>query len=129
MGVRLLLVQDGRVLLVRHSYQSGWFLPGGGVRKKESLERAARREAWEEAGARLGELHFFGIYSNLTLYKSDHVAVFVCDDLTIEGTSDYEIEETRFFAVDCLPRDLGEGSRRRIEEYFSGNHEPGVSTW
>jgi 8-oxo-dGTP diphosphatase len=29
----------------------GWTLPGGGVDAHESLENAAAREAWEEAGA------------------------------------------------------------------------------
>jgi 8-oxo-dGTP pyrophosphatase MutT (NUDIX family) len=75
-GVRLILVREGVLVLVKHTYQQHWYLPGGGVGRGESLEQAARREAQEELGARLGTLHLFGAYSNFFEYKSDHVIVF-----------------------------------------------------
>jgi len=76
MGVKLLLVKDGAFLLVQHSYQRGWHLPGGGVKRGETLEQAARREAREELGATLDELRLAGIYSHFGEYKSDHMVVF-----------------------------------------------------
>ena len=40
-GVRaLLLDRDGRVALVRHTYADHWYLPGGGVKKGESIAAA-----------------------------------------------------------------------------------------
>lgn len=33
-----------------------WLVPGGGARRGETVEDAARREIYEEVGARLGEL-------------------------------------------------------------------------
>ncbi|MFC0651817.1 NUDIX domain-containing protein [Lederbergia wuyishanensis] len=53
LGVRILLIQDEKVLLVKHTYQNHWYLPGGGVEKSETLERAIRRECKEEIGADL----------------------------------------------------------------------------
>ena len=49
-GVRVMLIRDGQVLLIRHSYLRGWYLPGGGLKRGESMEAAARREAREESG-------------------------------------------------------------------------------
>ena len=45
------------LLLVRNLRRSGWEFPGGGILDGERPEQAARREAAEEAGACLGELH------------------------------------------------------------------------
>ncbi|MDQ0343857.1 8-oxo-dGTP pyrophosphatase MutT (NUDIX family) [Lederbergia wuyishanensis] len=47
------MIQDEKVLLVKHTYQNHWYLPGGGVEKSETLERAIRRECKEEIGADL----------------------------------------------------------------------------
>ena len=34
-GVRVLLIQGDQVMLVRHTYQDYWYLPGGSVKKGE----------------------------------------------------------------------------------------------
>ena len=48
-GVRAVLRDpQGRIALVRHHYVAGWYLPGGGVDKRESVEEAIRRELREE---------------------------------------------------------------------------------
>ncbi len=117
-GVRLLLIRDGQVLLVRHTYQNGWYLTGGGVKRKETLEQAARREAREEAGAELKGLRLFGVYTNLAEGRSDHITVFVCEDFNLSGQHDLEIAALDFFALEALPEDLLPGHRRRVEEYL-----------
>jgi 8-oxo-dGTP pyrophosphatase MutT (NUDIX family) len=118
LGVRVILTRDGEVLLVRHTYRPGWFLPGGGVHRRESLERAARREAREEAGATLGELRLLGVYSNFEDSKSDHVAVFGSTEVTLSGKHDDEIAELGWFPVDALPMEVSPGTYDRIAEWL-----------
>jgi 8-oxo-dGTP pyrophosphatase MutT (NUDIX family) len=129
LGVRLLLIKDQSVLLVKHTYQPHWYLVGGGVSRGETLEQAARREAAEEVGAMLGALHLHGVYTNFFDYKSDHVVVFVCTDFTLASRPNREIETSRFFAFDDLPPTIAAGHKRRIREYVQGDHLPGVGNW
>jgi ADP-ribose pyrophosphatase YjhB (NUDIX family) len=120
LGVRTMLIQDGKVLLVRHVYQGGWFMPGGGMKRKETLEQAARRECYEEAGVEMQKIELFGIFFNHSEWKSDHIALFLSEDFTMTDKKDSEIAEKRFFPLDDLPESLGSGHRRRLQEYQAG---------
>lgn len=115
LGARVALVRDGEVLLVRHSYGRRWYLPGGGVKRGESFEEAARREAREEVGATLGELWLLGLYHSLGEAKSDHVAVFVAEDFELAPASSREVAASRRFPLHALPADVSPATRRRLE--------------
>jgi len=127
-GVRVLLIRDGQILLVRHTYLRSWFAPGGGVKPGETLEQAARREAAEEAGATLGELQLFGTFTSFKEGKSDHVVMFLCTDFVSDGSSDHEIEEVRWFPLEDLPVDLSPATARRLREFESGTW-PSFGPW
>ncbi len=130
LGVRLILVRDGRVLLVRHTYHDGWLLPGGGVEKGETIEAAARREAREELGVELAALRLHGVYTNFHEFKSDHVTVFSAIDVPPPAPQrSFEIERAEFFPLDDLPADLLAGHRRRLEEYHRPDHQPCAGRW
>ena len=117
-GVRLLMIQDGAVVLVKHTYDAGWHMPGGGLKRGETLEAAVRREAAEETGAILEHLSLLGIYSSFYQAKSDHVAVFVSEKFTLTKRQDRaEIEQVGVFPLDNLPPQASEGTKRRIAEY------------
>src|SRR5580700_4247180 len=49
-GAVVVVYVGSALLLVYQSYRSGWHLPGGGVRRGEMPEAAARRELAEEIG-------------------------------------------------------------------------------
>jgi 8-oxo-dGTP pyrophosphatase MutT (NUDIX family) len=129
MGVRVMMIQNNKVWLVRQTYMPGWFMPGGGLKKNETLEEAARREALEETGAELGEVMLMGAYSNLVEWKSDHNILFLCADFKFKGKPDAEIAELRAFSLGDLPDDLWTGHRRRLEEYRAGVASPQVGIW
>jgi 8-oxo-dGTP pyrophosphatase MutT (NUDIX family) len=119
LGVRILLIKDDRVVLVKHTYQDAWYLPGGGVKKGETLEEAIRRECEEELGAELNDVQLFGVYSNFYEYKNDHITIFLSNDFSIKGHTDTEIEDYHLFPIDDLPKQTSPGSKKRIQEYVT----------
>jgi len=121
LGVRGVAIDTrGRVLLVKHTYLHGWWLPGGGVDKGETTQAAVVRELREEAGliAR-GEPRLISVHSNERFFPGDHVLVFGVDafDMT-ERTSHGEIAEIGWFAPDALPEDATRATRDRLAEIF-----------
>jgi 8-oxo-dGTP pyrophosphatase MutT (NUDIX family) len=50
LGTAALVEQGGKIVLVRHSYKSGWMLPGGAVERGEPPAHAIIRELQEEIG-------------------------------------------------------------------------------
>ena len=124
LGVRALVIDEqGRIFLVKHSYVAGWHLPGGGVEAGETLIQAVVRELLEEGNIELTEpprLH--GIYFNDRTSPRDHVALFVVRAFRqpappVPGP---EIVGHGFFAVDRLPNDTTAGTRARIIEVLGG---------
>jgi 8-oxo-dGTP pyrophosphatase MutT (NUDIX family) len=120
LGVRVMLIQNGQVLLVRQTYLPGWFMPGGGVKRGETLDEAVRREAREEVGAEMKDLKLVGAYTNFQGFKSDHNILFLCTDFTRSGQPDWEIAEVRSFSLDALPENIWPGHRLRLDEYRAG---------
>jgi 8-oxo-dGTP pyrophosphatase MutT (NUDIX family) len=121
LGSRCLVLDAEMVLLVRHSYGSAWYLPGGAVEKGETLAEAARREVREECGIEVGDLTLLGIYYSHAEGKHDHVAIFVAQGFT--GTpraQSAEIDRLEFVPLRDLPADTSPATRRRVEEYLSG---------
>ncbi len=63
-GVGVVVVREGRVLLVRRGrppHAGRWSIPGGLQRLGETVEEAARREVAEETGLALGTLHLVAV--------------------------------------------------------------------
>jgi 8-oxo-dGTP pyrophosphatase MutT (NUDIX family) len=129
LGVRVMMIQDGQVLLVRHTYVDGWYMPGGGVQRGETLDAAARREVYEEVGAELHDLRLVGAFTNFKELKSDHNILFLSTDFTVGRKQDREIAEARFFPLDALPNGLWPGHRRRLEELLAAKGFPQFGEW
>lgn len=121
LGVRVLATDDaGRLLLVRHTYVSGWHFPGGGVDLGETAEEAARRELKEEANVEAeGPLSLSGFYFNPLVGGRDHVVLFRAARLSIgpRPKRNLEIVAADFFAPDALPDDTTPATRRRLAEW------------
>ena len=106
-GVKCVLRNSGRVLLVRHTYgqRRTWYIPGGGVRRRESRLRAAEREMREELGVE--DLHWRELTT--TDMRIDRLSVrLTClyaelPDPAAVCPDPIEIAEARWFAPDQLP--------------------------
>lgn len=124
LGVRALVIdEEGRVFLVKHSYVSGWHLPGGGVETGETLLEAVARELHEEGNIDITEpprLH--GIFFNDRASRRDHVALFVVREFrqAAAPVPDHEIVAHGFFPVDAMPNDTTAATRARIVEVLGG---------
>jgi 8-oxo-dGTP pyrophosphatase MutT (NUDIX family) len=130
LGVRAVIYDEqNRVLLVRHTYVSGWHLPGGGVEVGESLINTLTKELREETSITLKSApHLHGVFFNQGMAMRDHVAVFIVRDFAIEPyQSNPEIAEIKFFEVGSLPQEVTAATRRRIEEILHG--EPPSPFW
>ncbi|MCJ2070405.1 NUDIX domain-containing protein [Methylobacterium sp. J-030] len=124
LGVRGIAIDPhGRVALVRHTYVSGWHLPGGGVERGESAAEAMIREFREEAEiVPAVPPRLVGLYRNVAAAPRDHVALFVLPAFTVlrPKAADREIAECEFFAADALPDGTTRGTRTRLEEMRLG---------
>ena len=124
LGVRGCVIDaEGRILLVKHSYQPGWHFPGGGVEWAETAEAAVIREVREETGVDVtGPVQLHGLFSNVAHFPGDHIAVYVIRSWrrpVVPGPN-AEIVATAFHAAGALPSDTTPGTRRRVAEIFSG---------
>ena len=77
LGVRAACFDEkGRIFLVRHTYLPGWYLPGGGVERGETLLAALHKEIREEGNLEAtSKPELFHVYLNLEGSNRDHVGL------------------------------------------------------
>ncbi|CUX36906.1 MULTISPECIES: NUDIX domain-containing protein [Agrobacterium] len=119
LGVRAACFDEkGRIFLVRHTYLPGWYLPGGGVERGETLLMALQKEIREEGNLEAASKpELFHVYLNLEGSNRDHVTLYRLDvTQTQPKKPDYEITESGFFELSDLPEGVTPATRRRLAE-------------
>ncbi|MDQ4132455.1 MAG: NUDIX domain-containing protein [Actinomycetota bacterium] len=98
---------DGALLLVRHSYRSGWGLAGGFLKRKEHPGTAVKREAFEELGIEIdteGEPVVIIIPEDRRILVAFRARLVAGEQSAGPVPRSPEIAEARWFPLDDLPK-------------------------
>jgi ADP-ribose pyrophosphatase YjhB (NUDIX family) len=110
------LTPEGKVIIVKLTYASGWHLPGGRRNWHEEPAAAIQRELREEIGMYgFGSIERIGQFSQRKHFRHDTVTVFLLRDVRYSPRWSLEIEEVREFEVDRLPP-AAKHARRWVHE-------------
>lgn len=120
--------EDGRLVLVRHGYEPGLYLPGGGVKRGEPPDAAVLRELAEEVGvAAHASIEPFGVYRSEHEGKRDTVHLFIVRGARLGRSASPEIVEIVRCDPAALPGELSPATRRRLAETLEG--APRFPSW
>lgn len=118
-GARALVVNNDQVLLIRHTYQKGWYTIGGAVENNESMRCAIFRELLEEVGLTpTEEPELFGVYHSNSEKRDDYVAFYIVKKFEMKEVYSPEIHEKKWFSLHDLPLDTTPATKRRIDEFL-----------
>ena len=116
---------EGRVLLVRQTYMTGWRLPGGGIGHGEAPEAALRRELGEEVGLRGGTASLFGLYSRKVWWLTHITALYLIEGAVIDFHPNLEVRAVCWAVPSAPPPDTAPATARRLAELAShANPDP-----
>ncbi len=122
LGARCLVFdKKKKILLVQHNGSNQWYLPGGGLKRKETFHEASIRELEEETGIKISvdHLDIFGCYTSFYQGKRDYITVFkaTVDSQIYQEKKCLEIKSSKFFYINKVPENTSPGTMRRIREY------------
>ncbi|MBD7984460.1 NUDIX hydrolase [Sporosarcina sp. Sa2YVA2] len=83
--VYVLIIREGKVLMVKNKKYMNWTLPGGGVEKEETLKDAATREVWEETGLKVDLGRLLVVNEAYRQRENNHVLFFTFKGEVAEG--------------------------------------------
>jgi 8-oxo-dGTP pyrophosphatase MutT (NUDIX family) len=108
-GVKCVITDGDRVLLVRHTYgPRGWDLPGGSIKRGEAPLDAARREMHEELGVSIEDWRPLGVMSLNVDHRRDKLHCFQAELHAPEIEIDRgELADADWFMRDALPSKTG----------------------
>jgi 8-oxo-dGTP pyrophosphatase MutT (NUDIX family) len=111
---------EGKVVLVRLTYDKGWHLPGGGLKSGEDPREAILRELSEEIGLTAhGEIVCRGEFEHRPDRRRGRSTLFLIRGVRYEFQQSLEIEELGAFAPDALPPGTTPLTAKKIAQALS----------
>jgi ADP-ribose pyrophosphatase YjhB (NUDIX family) len=107
---------EGRVLLVRQTYMTGWRLPGGGIGRGEPAEVSLRRELREEVGLTGGQARLFGLYSRKVWWVTHVTALYLIEGAAVDFRPNMEVRAVLWVRPEAPPADAAPATLRRLAE-------------
>ncbi|WGL15715.1 NUDIX domain-containing protein [Microbulbifer bruguierae] len=122
-GMVYFVERNNQLLLVRHSYQDKWALPGGWVDRDESFEESARRELDEELNIRIDD---FEVLEVDKVPRSGIINIAIRGRLKDQQIAirDGEIFGYRFFDLHRLPDDVIYTHKPYLKRYLEARRPP-----
>ena len=113
----LALTPEGRIILVKLRYASGWRLPGGGMREGEDPAQAVIRELREEIGLKsYGRVRPACALEEITSFKRDLASMLIVEDVLYDPPRfSWEIERVAEAPLDQLPTGLSPRTRKWLD--------------
>ncbi len=121
------IVQEGKILLVRHNRLQKWQIPGGLQEIGESIQQTVQREIREELGLELIAGPLIAIYSHpqWTIEFPDQSKVQqltfffrMNGELSQIQIQKSEIADWRFFAPEEIPEDTFDCCKQKVRDWM-----------
>jgi 8-oxo-dGTP pyrophosphatase MutT (NUDIX family) len=116
--------EQGRILLVKHRYNPGWRLPGGGTGRGEPPKDAVLRELAEEVGLSGGAAEFFGLYVRKAGWATAVIALYRIQGARVNFRPNLEISKICYADPQVPPEGCTPAARKRLKELAGAELSP-----
>lgn len=116
-AVGALITKANKVLLHHRTDYDLWDLPSGGMKKRETIFQALKREVKEETGLNIKPIKITGVYQNFR--KEIIVLIFLVKIISGKLTKNKEADDFKYFDYKKLPQNFPAKQKERIIDYFT----------
>ncbi len=134
LDVRGVVMQEGKMLLVKELADGCWTLPGGWVDVGEPPSQAVEREVWEESGYEVKAVKLLALYDHRQHNFSRYIfhiykLFFLCELLGGKPATSIETDGAEFFGQEALPPlSLGRVTDEVMQRMFALAAQPDAAT-